>query len=100
MDYIIFVKKENVQKAEGILRADTYEAAKESINVKDASTLGIEAEGSFFYISGTDKGVEKCKEMIKEFVEEIEQEKLDQAKNKIKEEEEKAAEAMGGIFNI
>ena len=100
MEWIGFVKRENVQKAEQTLKSDTYVAAKESITVKDARALEMEDEGSFFLISGTDEGVEKAKEMIKEYVEEIEGEKLEKAKRKIKEEGDKAAEAMGGIFNI
>ncbi len=100
MEWIAFVKKENVKKAEENLKNDTYVAAKESITVKDARTLDIKEDGSFFLISGTDEGVKKCKEMIKDYVEEMEDEKLDEAKKRIKEEEDRAAEAMGGIFNI
>jgi uncharacterized protein YaaR (DUF327 family) len=100
MEWITFVKKENAKKAEDILKGDTYLAAKESITVKDAHALDMKEEGSFFLISGTDEGVKKCKELIKEFVEKIEEEKLEEAKKKIREEEDQAAEAMGGVFNI
>jgi hypothetical protein len=98
MEWITFIKKDNVAKAEGVLRNDTDFAAKESITVRDAKTLGFEKDGSFFLISGTDKGVERCKELIKEFVEEFNEEELNKAREKIKEEEEKAAEGFGGIF--
>ena len=98
MEWIIFVKKENVAKAEGILRNDADFAAKESITVRDAKTLGFEKDGSFFLVSGTDKGVERCKELIKEHVENIDEKELEKAKEKIKEDEEKAAEGFGGIF--
>ena len=54
MEWIGFVKRENVQKAEQTLKSDTYVAAKESITVKDARALEMEDEGSFFLISGTD----------------------------------------------
>ena len=98
MDWIVFVKKENVNKAEEKLRSDFDIAAKQSITVRDARSLDIEKDGSFFLISGTDEGIEKCKELIKEFVEEIDEGYLDEAKEKIKEEEDKAAEAFGGIL--
>lgn len=100
MEWIVFVKRENVQKAEDALKSDTYVAAKESITVKDARALEIDVEGSFFLISGTDEGVAKCKELVKDYVEEIEEKKLEEAKKKIQEEEDRAAEAMGGIFNM
>jgi len=100
MEWITFIKKENVRKAEDAIKSDIELASRQSLTVRDANALGIEGEGSFFLISGTDEGVEKCKELIKEYVEEVGEEKLEKAKEKIKEEEDKAAEGMGGIFNI
>ena len=98
MDWIVFVKGENVAKAEEALRKDFDLAAKQSITVKAASSLGIDLSGSFFYISGSDEGVERCKELIKEFVEEVPEDKLEEAKKKISEEGESAAAGMGSIF--
>ena len=98
MEWITFVKKENVNKAEEKLRSDFDIAAKQSITVRDAKSLDIEKDGSFFLIDGTDEGIEKCKELINEFVEEVNEEDLNKAKEKIKEEEDKAAEAFGGIL--
>ena len=98
MEWITFVKSENAAKAEDALRKDFDLAAKQSITVKTAGSLGIDLEGSFFYISGSDEGVEKCKELIKDFVEEVDSEKLEEAKGKIKEEGESAAAGMGSIF--
>ncbi len=98
MEWIAFVKKENVSKAENKLKEDFDVAAKQSITIRDAKALGLEDEGSYFLISGSDEGVEKCKELIKEFVEEVSEEKLNKAKEEIKKESETAAEGMGGIF--
>ena len=98
MEWITFVKKENVAKAENILRSDTDFAAKQSITVRDAKVLGFEKDGSFFLVSGTDEGIEKCKELIKEFVEEVNEEEINKVKEKIKEEENKAAEGFGNIL--
>jgi uncharacterized protein YaaR (DUF327 family) len=98
MDWITFVKKENVNKAEEKLKMDFNIAAKQSITVRDAKSLEINKEGSFFLISGTEDGIKKCKDLIKEFIEEINEKELNKAKERIKEEEEKAAEAFGGIL--
>ena len=97
MEFIIFVKKENTRKAEEILKKDDI-AARESINIKDAKALGLSHEGSIFYITGTDHGVAKCKELMKDFIVEIDSKDLHKAKEKIKEEEEQAAAGFGGIF--
>jgi hypothetical protein len=98
MEWVAFVKKENVRKAEEKLKGDFNIAAKQGIGVRDARSLGIEKDGSFFIVSGTDEGVARCKELIKEFVESIDEKYLKQADDKIKEEADKAAEGFGGLF--
>ena len=98
MEWATFVKKENVRKAEEKLKSDFNLAAKQSITIRDAKSLEIEKDGSFFIINGTEEGVAKCKELIKELVESVDEKYLKKAKEKIKEDEEKAAEAFGGIL--
>lgn len=98
MEYITFIKKENASKAEEALRKDFDLAAKQSITVRDAKALGLKVDGSIFYITGSDEGVNRCKELIKSFVAKATEKDLNSAKNKIKEEEEAAAAGMGGIF--
>ncbi|MEM5804823.1 MAG: hypothetical protein QXU82_03205 [Candidatus Aenigmatarchaeota archaeon] len=97
-EWMAFVKKENVKKAENALRTDFDVAAKQSITVKDARSLGMKEEGSFFYISGTEEGIKRCQELIKGMTAQIDQKHLDKAREEIKKEEEAAAEGMGGIF--
>lgn len=98
MEWMTFVKKENVRKAEEKLKSDFDIAAKQSITIRDAKSLDIEKDGSFFLISGTEEGIKKCKELIKDFIEEVDEKYLNKAKEKVKAEEEKAAEAFGGIL--
>jgi uncharacterized protein YaaR (DUF327 family) len=97
MDWIVFVKKENAKKVEEILKNDEI-ASKQSIKIRDAKSLGFDEDGSFLLIDGTEEGIEKCKELVKEFIEEIEKERLEEAKRKIMDEEEKAMEGFGNIF--
>jgi hypothetical protein len=98
MEWMTFVKKENVRKAEEAIRNDFDMAAKQSLTLRDANTLGFKMDGSFFLISGTDAGVAKCKDLIKDFITEAKKEDLDKAREDIRKEEEAAAEGMGGIF--
>ena len=98
MDWMTFVKRDNVRKAEEKLRSDFSLAAKQAISVRDAKALGIDKEGSFFLITGTEEGVAKCKELIKEFTEELDEKYFDIAKKKLQEEADKAAEGFGGLF--
>ncbi len=98
MEWMTFVKKENVMKAEEALRSDFDTAAKQSITIREAGVLGIDMSGSFFLINGTDEGVAKCKELIKEFAVDVESNVLEKVKEEIKKEEDAAAEGMGSIF--
>ena len=98
MDWMTFVKRDNVRKAEERLRGDFSLAAKQAISVRDAKALGIDKEGSFFLITGTEEGVAKCKELIKELTEKLDEKYFDMAKKKLQEEADKAAEGFGGLF--
>ena len=98
MEWMTFVKRENVRKAEEILKSDFNLASKQNITIRDAKSLEIEKDGSFFLIIGTDDGVEKCKELIKEFVENLDEKYFSKAKEKLQEESDKAAEGFGGLF--
>lgn len=98
MDWICFVKNENAKKAENTLRLDFDIAAKQSITVRSTEALGVKKGGSFFLIEGTDEGVARCKELIKDFVEKASEKELEEAKQKIIEEREKAVCGFGSIF--
>lgn len=95
MEYICFVPKDKVKEAEHLLKKDDV-ASRQSIIIRDAKSLEIDESGSFFLVSGSDEGVERAKEILKEFSQSSDN--LDLAKNKIKEEEERAVEGFGGIF--
>lgn len=99
-EFVCFIKRENARKAEDTLRADFDVAARQSITVRDAPALGIKeaGDGSFFYITGSDEGVQRCKELLKDFVVVTKSALLERAKAKIKEEQEAAAAGFGGIF--
>jgi hypothetical protein len=98
MEWMTFVKKENVSKAEEKLKSDFNLAAKQSIAIRDAKSLDIDKNGSFFLIIGTEEGLARCKELIKEFAEDIDVKYFDKAKEKLQEEADKAAEGFGGLF--
>lgn len=98
MDWITFVKKENVSKAEHAVKDDLSIASRQSITIKDAKSLDIEKDGSFFLISGSEEGIKNAKELMKDYSEDAKEDELNKAKEKIKEEEDKATEGFGGIF--
>ena len=96
MEFICFVEKTNVSRAEVALKEDFDLASRQSITIRDAASLEIEDAGSFFYITGSDEGVTKCKELIKDFI--ADSKNLEIAKQKISDEGDNAAQGMGAIF--
>ncbi len=96
VEYICLVK--DGAKAEDTLRKDFDLAARQSITVREASTLGLKATGTIIFVRGTEEGVARCKGLLKDFVIEAKPEELEQARKKILEGEEKALEGFGGIF--
>ena len=93
--WVCLVKKENMRKAEEILKKDDI-ASRQSIMIRDAKSLGFNEDGFYFLIDGDEHGVNRAKELIKDLA--AETKNADKVRKKIKEEEEKAAEGFGGIF--
>jgi|SRR3989338_5580286 len=95
-EYICLVKEG--AEAEDILRKDFDISAKQSITVRESSTLGLKTHGTVIFVRGSEEGVSKCKELLSPFLLESKAADLEAAKKKILEEEEKALEGFGGIF--
>lgn len=97
MVYAVFsVKKENIGKIENVLKDDLV--SRQSIVIRDASTLGFNKEVRFVLIEGTNEAIEKAVEIFKGVGE---REKEGEAKNiysKFKEQEETVASGVGLIF--
>jgi hypothetical protein len=98
MVYIIFeVKKEQIGKINALLKDDIVN--RQSILTRDASALGIDKDVSYLRIEGSEKGLKRAEELAKEFefskLAENDARDIDQ---KIKEQEDSAADGMGMIF--
>jgi hypothetical protein len=98
MVYIIFeVKKEQIGKINALLKDDIVN--RQSILTRDASALGIDKDVSYLKIEGSEKGLKRAEELAKEFefskLAENDARDIDQ---KIKEQEDSAADGMGMIF--
>ena len=95
MDIVLEVEKSNVNKLRDALNKDNT-TTRASIVFKDGSIIG--KENQFCKISGTDEIIEKAKEISKDLGKEVDEKTKDEFLLKLKEEEEKASEGMGGIF--
>ena len=85
----------NLQKVKDALLKDDI-VSRASIVFKEGSIIG--KQGYCCLVSGTEEQCKKATELSKDFVKEVTgKEKIDFI-NKIKEEENRASEGMGGIF--
>ncbi|MCD6403434.1 MAG: hypothetical protein J7K98_03835 [Candidatus Aenigmarchaeota archaeon] len=95
MEILYFIPQDKYQEARNRLLKDDA-VSRASITFKEAKTLGVEKDGFFCYVSGTEEICRKAIEILEEFGEKVEEE--EEIIKKIKEEEDTAIQGFGGIF--
>jgi hypothetical protein len=96
MEIVLQIESKNLQKVKDILLKDDI-VSRASIVFKEGKALSSK-EGYYCYISGTEEQCKRVIELTKEVAKEAaEKEKIGIIK-KIKEEQDKASEGFGGIF--
>ncbi len=91
----------NVLEAEDMIGEDTdiNQWKRQGYNLRDANSLGMDKEGTYLHVEGNKEFFEENEEEINlEGVKEIKGEEKEKVINKIKKEQQKAAEGMGTIF--
>ena len=98
MVYVIFeVKKEELGKINEMLKDDTVN--RQSILTRDASSIGIDKDVSFLRIEGSEEGLKRAEELAKEYeFSKLADSDAEDVNQKIKEQEDQAADGMGMIF--
>lgn len=98
MVYIIFeVKKEQLGKINEMLKDDTVN--RQSILTRDASSIGIDKDVSYLKIEGSEEGLKRAEELAKEYeFTKLSDANAENVNDKIKEQEDQAADGMGMIF--
>jgi hypothetical protein len=98
MTYVIFeVKNENIGKINILTKDDLI--SRQSILTRDAGALGVKKDVSYVKIEGSDEGLKQAKKLAKELeFTKLNKKETEEVNNKIKEEEESAADGLGMIF--
>ena len=99
MVYVIFeVKSEDAGKINKITKDDLV--SRQSILVRDSSSLNIDGEFSYLKIEGNEEGIKRAKELAKEQnFKKLGEKKAKEINDKIIEQEDSAASGMGMIFD-
>ena len=98
MVYVIFeVKKEQIGKVNEMLRDDVVN--RQSILTRDASSLGIDKDVFYTKVEGSEEGIKQAEDLAKEFeFVKLSENDAKEVNEKIKKQEESAADGMGMIF--
>ena len=99
MAYVIFeVKTEDVSKINQVIKDDLV--SRQSILVRDSSSLDIKGDFSYLKIEGSEAGLKKAEELAKEAgFKKLDAKKAKEVDQKIKDQEDSAASGMGMIFD-
>ena len=99
MSYMIFeVKREGTRKIDQVIRDDII--SRQSITVRDASSLDIKKDITFVKIEGSDKAIKRAEMLFKEIgVKKIGKKDANLVNEKIASQDDSAAEGMGMIFD-
>lgn len=95
MQEVFVVKESDKSKAEDILRKDDL-VGRQSITIRLASSMGLEKEGYFIIINGSEESIKKAQELIGNFAKKYD--KKQKILERLKEEEDSAAEGLGAIL--
>ena len=95
MEIVLHVASANMSRLKEALNKDDS-VSRASITFRDGSVIG--KKDYFCLISGTDEQCKKALEISKDLAKEADKKDAQDFVSKIKEEEQKAAEGLGGIF--
>ncbi len=97
MELVLKIEKKNLEEAKRILLADDI-VSRGNIQFKESKALGMKSGVYYCYISGTEVVCNRVKVIVKDIGKFIEGKEKQDVINKIKEDEQKAAEGFGAIF--
>jgi hypothetical protein len=98
MEILIKIEK-NIEDVKRVLKGDDI-VGRSSIIFREASSLGMKEKCYYCLISGTEDQCEQAKKLVEGKAELIEDEEKQKIIQKIRSEEEKAAEGFGAIFKL
>lgn len=96
MQVVFFVENDNLNKAKDVTGKDPI--VRQSITFRDNKSLGLEKEGNYLLIDGSEEACEAAQKNLKDVAEEMDGDEKESVIKKMKEMEDSALEGFGGIF--
>jgi|GEM_PF-1599860 len=97
--YLLYsVKEENVETVRNLVGVGEKSLERQSITIRDNKSLGLEKEGNYLLIDGSEEACKAAQEMLRNIAQELKGKEKDKVVAKMKEMEDSALEGFGGIF--
>lgn len=97
MKAVFFIPAENYSKAKNLVYGDDL-LSRQSINFRESKALGLNKEGYYLEIDGSEEAVKRLGELLKDIGKEVDKKEREEVLKKIEEQEESAAQGFGSIF--
>ena len=97
MKTVFFIPRENYSKAKNLVYGDDI-VSRQSLNFRESKALGLEKDGYYLEIDGSEESVKRLKEILKDIGKEVDKKEREEVLKKISEQEESAAQGFGSIF--
>lgn len=97
MEMIFFVAKDKYPVLNREIMSDEL-VNRQSVSFRDNVSLGMEKEGYYLYINGSDEAIVKAEEIIGDKAEKLSGDEFDKVLKLINEQENAQAEGFGAIF--
>lgn len=99
-NYMVFsVEDENLKKVRDLVGIGEDSIVRQSLIFRDNRALGLDKEGDYLMIDGSEEACKEAQKRLKDLAEELEGEEKETVIKKIEEMENSAMEGFGGIFS-
>lgn len=97
MKAVFFIPSENYSKCKNLVYGDET-VSRQTINFRESRALGMEKDGYYLEIDGSDESVKRTKEIIGDMGKEVDQKEKEEVLKKIEDQETSAAQGFGTLF--
>jgi rubrerythrin len=97
MKAVFFVPSESFSKAKNTVYGDDM-LSRQTINFRESKALGMEKEGYYLEIDGSEESIAHAKEVLAELAKEVDKDEKEKILKKIEEQEDSAAQGFGTLF--
>jgi rubrerythrin len=97
MKAVFFIPSEDYSKAKNMVYGDDL-LSRQTINFRESKALGMEKDGYYLEIDGSEESIAQAKEVLGDLAKEVDKDEKEKILAKIDEQENSAAQGFGTLF--